>query len=334
MKYIRTAAFIIVLAACIYSMFAVRDRLSDKFSAWRHVRKQIKPGEFQNTGASALGLIEFLATGAKPLIADMYWIKATTFNADEVFEMAKQRAAEGKSIGSVLSLEADVPLTPEDKRDLYNLIRNATYLDPKFEYAYYFGGNMLAWNGELTLASVLLEKGLRKNLRSGMLASSLSFIYYYFYRDWNKGAYYARMSYKYSGKYSSTPKGVADLYAAGRHYDLAVTFLADAMESVKDPDTRKQMEEQMNYLFVEKYIEYLEKALRRYRDATGVYPPTLETLVKAGIVKAVPKDPFGGKFIIAGPGKVENKPYNRSDHFEKMRKHLQETPSAGRDLVK
>ncbi|MFA6449672.1 MAG: hypothetical protein WCX65_09400 [bacterium] len=298
------------------------------------MRRNESPGHFQDTRASSLGIIEFLATGAKPLIADLFWIKATTLNANDVFEITKKRAAEGKGIGSIFTIEADVPRTPKDNRDLYDLISNVTYLDPTFEYAYYYGATLLSWDGELTLATSLLDKGLHNNMRSAMLASSMSFIYYYFYKDWDMGAYYSKMSYQFSGKYSATPKAVANLYAAGRRYDLAITFLSDTMATAKDKDSRKQMEEQIKYLFVEKYIEYLEKALQSFKERAGVYPPSLETLVKYRIIPSVPKDPFGGKFVITGPGLVENKPHNRFEHFADMRVYSNSTPTVGRDLVK
>jgi hypothetical protein len=333
MEYIRKTGVLILLAVCLALLFFARERTSKEYDSWRKVRRQEKPGEFQGTRASSLGVVEFLATGAKPLIADLYWIQATTQNSDEVFELSKSRAASGKGIGSVLTLEADVARTPKDNRDLYDLISNAIYLDPRFEYAYYYGGNILAWDGELTLATDLLQKGLKSNLRSGMLASSLSFIYYYFYKDWDSGAYYARMSYKYSGKYSSTPKNVAALYAAGRHFDLAISFLADALQNTKDPTTKKQLEEQMKYLFVEKYIEFLDKSLDRYKQMTGSYPASLDTLIKSGLISSVPKDPFGGRFVITGPGKVENRPYNRFEHFANVKSYIEETPNSGRNFL-
>jgi hypothetical protein len=148
------------------------------------------------------------------------------------------------------------------------------------------------------------------------------------------GAYYAKMSYQYSGKYSSTPKEISNLYAAGRHYDLAITFLTDSMENTKDADTRGQFEEQIKYLFVEKYIEYLEKGIARYKRITGRYPKSLQMLPASGIIKDIPKDPFGGKFVIVAPGAVENRPYNRYEHFMNIRNYDNLTPDEGRERLK
>ncbi len=319
MKYVKTffalvSVFLLILCSVVFKI-----NMGKETENWESKTRADNRGQFHATRASTLGIIEFLATGAKPFFADLYWIKATTLKADEIFEITKKYAMQGKEVGTALSLELEVPMDATDNRDLYDILSNTTYLDPTFEYAYFFGSQLLSWNGDTTLATALLERGIHSNIRSGMLASSLSFIYYYFYKDWDMGAYYAKLSYQYSGKYSSTPKEITNLYAAGRHYDMAIKFMSDTMENTKDPDAKEQMEEQLKYLFVEKYIDYLEEGCRRYKQATGRFPATLSDLVKTRIINAVPEDPFGGKFVIVANGKVENKPYRRNTHYIEIR---------------
>lgn len=319
----------LILTASFAVTALLRGQVTSLYSHWKKQQMVQRPGEFQNTRAASIGIVEFLATGIGPMIADFYWINATTMNADQVFEITKQRAAAGKG----LMVQAEVARTPKDDRDLFDLICVIGRLDPHFEYAYYYGATILSWDRNTELAISLLEKGIRNNPDSAMLASSLSFTYYYFMKDWKKGAEYAKRSYRISGKYASTPKAVAQFYAAGRNYDLAIRFLADILDSTTDPDTRGQLEDQMRYLIVEKDIEYLEKAVAGFIIRFGRKPENLAELVEKGIIKEIPKDPFGGGFIMNKDSSVENQPRMRFDHYKKMREHLQATPPGGRNRV-
>lgn len=321
---------LLILTLSLLVTALVRGQVTSLYSHWKKQQMVQRPGEFQNTRAAPIRIVEFLATGIEPLIADFFWVKATTMNADQVFEITKQKAAAGKG----LMVQAEVARTPKDDRDLFDLLCVIGRLDPHFEYAYYYGGNLLAWDGNTDFAITLLEKGLRNNPDSAMLASSLSFTYYYFMKDWEKGAEYAERSYLISGKYSSTPKAVAQFYAAGRNYDLAIRFLANILNFTTDPDTRGQLEDQIRYLIVEKDIASLEKAVAGFKIRFGRKPENLAELVEKGIIKEIPKDPFGGGFIMKKDSSVENQPRMRFDHYKKMREYLQETPAEGRKRVK
>jgi hypothetical protein len=328
-KIVGSVGIALILIASFALTAIVRNHVAYIYSELNKHQPVEEPGEFTGTRASTLGILEFLATGIRPMISDLFWIKATTQKTDQIFEMNKQ-----KNSGNVDLIDQEgIERTSKDDRELYDLISMVNELDPKFVYAYYFGSTILAWDGETTLAISMLEKGLINNQDSAMLASNLSFIYYYFLKDWEQGARYADLSYRISGKYSATPRMVAQFYAAGRNYDMALRFIADNIDTITDPDTKKQLEQQVRYLVVEKNIVELEKAAARFRKRYGRSPNSLEQLVKTDIIKEIPKDPFGGKYVIKSDGTIENEPRMRFLHYEKMRSYQQTTPGKGRNFV-
>ncbi len=326
----RQAGTIILLVAAFMAAALVRNQVTVVTKQWKQEENRKVDGTFQPTRAASLGMFEFIAAGMKPLVADFYWIKATTLNADKIFEMQKEMAVKRVS---TLTMQEEVNRSQQDDRDLYDLLSMACRLDPHFVYAYYYGSQLLSWDAQYTLATSLLERGMRNNPDSAVLASAMSFIQYYFLDDWEKGAEYAQLSYEISGKYAATPKTVANLYAAGRNYDLALTFLADIHETTSDPDTREQIDEQIRYLLVEKHIETLQNGVDSFRSKFGRLPADLDVLVRAGIISKMPEDPFGGKYVLKKNGKVENEPRMRMDHYAKMRKYQNSKPRGGRQRL-
>ncbi len=296
------------------------------YEQWEDVQFKENEVEFQDTRATTLGIIEFVAAPIKPFIADLYWIKTTTINADEVFEL-KKKQYEGLP---KLMLGEAAGRSAKDDRDLYDMLSMVAQLDPTFEYAYYYGAHLLAWDGQYTLSISLLDKGLRNNPESSMMASSLSFLHYYFMKDWELGAYYAEMSYRLSGKLAAMPKAVAKLYAAGHDYDMAITFLADILESTEDEDAHEQISSQIMFLAVERDIELLEKAVEKYKKRNGRPPGSVQELVSGGIINAIPPEPFGGRYVIKENGSIENEPQMRLDSYKKARDYVETAPDGGR----
>ncbi|MFH1538077.1 MAG: hypothetical protein ABIH66_03905 [bacterium] len=317
---------IFLLAACLMVTVLLRGQVTSLHKAWQRQVWADQAVILKPTRASSLVPIEILATGMKPLIADFYWIKAQTLNSDQIFEARKEKAA-GQS---GLMLQAAIQRTPADARELYDLLRMATNLDPSFEYAYFYGSTILSWDEQVPLALSLLQRGVEANPKSAKLASSISFLYFYFLDDWEKGAEYAKISYENSGKYSSTPKAVVSMYSAGRSFDLAINYLTDVLEGTEDPNTKGEIENQLALLVVEKHIEFLEGALDEIKNRVGVYPASLEALVAAGFIDEIPEEPFGGKYVIAEPGRVENEPRIRNDHYTEMKEYREKTPAGGR----
>ena len=60
-------------------------------------------------------------------------------------------------------------------------------------------------------------------------------------------------------------------------------------------------------MLVEKHTNFLEKVASAYKDIYGKYPHQLEDLIRAGLIKAMPIEPHGGRYVIdPQTGEVKN----------------------------
>jgi tetratricopeptide (TPR) repeat protein len=319
----RQATTIILLVVSLAISFGVRDKVSSLYKDWeKQYRAKIDSQRIMPTRTSSVGMVEFMSSGMKPMIADFYWTKATTLNADKLFEMQKELGTE--ALPKLLEESESQPRSRADDFELYELIRDVGIFDPTFEYAFFYGGHLLSFNGNTDLAISLLEDGFKKNPKSGMIPSTLSFIYYYFLKDWERGAYYAKRSYENGGKYSMPPKGVATLFAAGQNYDLAISFLDTVLKAAKDKNTRVELKRQKNYLIVEKDIDLLQRAVNEYKKINGRLPKSLDRFIELGAISEMPVEPFGGKYYMDSNGRVSNYPENRYKHYQTIRNYIPE----------
>lgn len=309
-----------LLCVCFLLTFLVRGQTSALHKEWEIKSRQMQDDLQMTEHVTTAGVLELVTSAVRPLTADFFWVRATTLKADELFAMQREAAAEGMPR---LIAYGSLSRTKKDNFELYELLRQVTYFDPSFEYAYFYGGHLLAFDGETDLAISLLEDGVRKNPGSGMIPSTLAFVYYYFQKDWETGAQYAQMSFRNSGKYSSMYKEVVNLYGAAQEYKMAIQFLKNVLDTTKDPATRSQLEEQLRYLTVEDEIAFLQKAVDKYREANnGRPPPYIERLAETNVINKVPREPFGGKFVIGPNGQVNNDPPNRFEHYKNIRNFI------------
>jgi hypothetical protein len=320
----RTILAVILLLCCAGLVVFIRVRTDGMHKRWADKERAADLSLSRNRHASSVVVFEFLGGGFKPLVADFYWVRATTLKADELFEMRKQRAVRGMPD---LLEHVHLARTKQEQFELYELLRNTTFFDPHFEYAYFYGAHLLSFDGQPDLAISLLEYGLEKNPRSGMIPGLLAFIYYYFkgHSYFKQAAEYAALSYKNSGKYSSMAKEVTNLYAAGNEYGMAIEFLKSVLESSTDPATSAEINEQLKYLYVEKHIAELQDLVDRYiARYDGRMPESLDQFVSLGFITDVPEDPFGGKYVLTPQGKVVNQPLKRFAHFQNLRDYIPE----------
>ncbi|HOO57003.1 MAG TPA: hypothetical protein PLN69_09285 [bacterium] len=327
MRLFKAADTLFLLVACFLVLALMREQMNVihkqwKTAVWADDNLLERPSKH-----SQISVLEMLPEAVKKPVADIYWIKAMTLRSDQAFEMIKEKASGAKLTG--LMAQAVLSRTTADSLEMYDLIRMVTILDPEFEYSYYYGATLLSWDDQIDLAISLTEAGLRNNPESAMMASSLSFMHYYFMGDWERGAYYAGIAHRNGGKYSVTANYVADLYAAGRNYEMAIKLLTDSLEKVTDKATREQIENQIGMLMVELHIEKMEKAADRFRKTKGRAPANLDELVSERLLRKVPVEPFGGRYVINGES-ITNEPEIRNCHYRKMREYQSEKPTGGR----
>ena len=70
-------------------------------------------------------------------------------------------------------------------------------------------------------------------------------------------------------------------------------------DSTNDPDAQARAQAYIDHL---QDFDYLDAASKQYKIRFGAYPTSTVQLVRAGIIPAVPVDPFGFTFIIKSDG--------------------------------
>lgn len=168
-----------------------------------------------------------------------------------------------------------------------------TDLDPRAEHVYRFGGVILPWEANQVDAGIaLLEKGARQFPDDWILPYYLGFHYYFFKNDIPSALRHLKTAMALPGAHPSIAHLAAVL--AQRQYgpETTLAFLEEATGSIDSPEVRGVIEEQKREAYLARDLARLQAAVETYRERTGVLPFSLQALVDAGILDAIPAEPF------------------------------------------
>jgi hypothetical protein len=212
------------------------------------------------------------------LFADYLWIKAIVYFGDH-FE------------------------TDKSYKWLYHLLDIVSTLDPYFQYPYEFGGVALAyWVKDENLSIKLLKKGMinvpKTHERYWTIPFFLGFNYMYYKKDFAAATRYLEEATKYPGHPRYLPLLVSRLYANAKDPEIAIKYLQEIYLSTKNEEAKKDIIKRIDEIVVERDILILEDMRDQYLKKTGSYPSNLEELISAGLLKKIPREPFGGKYFI------------------------------------
>ncbi|MEW5947529.1 MAG: hypothetical protein AB1742_15175 [bacterium] len=251
--------------------------------------------------------LEIFSMGFEQIISDYFWIKAITYSEQDMIKYS-MILSEHEMHEMLEATER----TGRERYRMYRFLELSTHFDPGFIYAYEFGGTMLAWNGYVELANVLLERGLSKNPDAYRLAYSLGFNHFFFNKDFNKAIEYFTLAHEISGGESVKPSFIATLHALAGDIDLGLKLLESLYNNASDPDTKEFYAERIRYFWVEKHLKSLNEAIDAYGRRFGKDPEKLEELVETGIINAIPQEPFGGAYAIDhADHTAANRPFKR-----------------------
>jgi len=65
-------------------------------------------------------------------------------------------------------------------------------------------------------------------------------------------------------------------------------------------------ERRIREVTVERDLQALERAVKRYREERGTVPAELSDIVRAGILRGIPEEPNGGRYLMEPGGKVRS----------------------------
>ena len=218
--------------------------------------------------------LKIASLGYRELIADLLWIQSIQI-------MGEKKVGEPSG------------------RWLYRALDIITTLDPKFVRAYEAGGLALTTLVVLPEESNrLMMKGMQQNPTEWKLPFLIGINYYYEFYDDAKAAEYMSHAARLPGAPSaSLAKIAANFYVSGHSPQQAVNLLAEMYEKATDENAKKLLEIRLKIVLTERDFYVLEQAIERYRTQNGRHPPTLEALVDAGFLSALPVEPSGGRYL-------------------------------------
>lgn len=229
-----------------------------------------------------------LALGLRSVIADLMLLQAIQIHGGR----RTQTAAEG---------------APDDHA-MARLLDYATDLDPLYGGAYRFAGSGLirhTSDGKATgvfAAAQILMKGVRERNDDWRIPFYLGFIQSFYL---NRNAEAAQAMRKASGA-PGAPSWVGLLATrlASEAGDLEMAQqLAQAMiAQAPDDAVRAEWETRLLDVQMEVDLRRLERVVAKFRERTGKPPPSLQALVDASDLPAIPREPHGGRYLLGPDG--------------------------------
>ena len=236
-------------------------------------------------------VIQTLSLEFKGVVSDYLFLKTMTFMGKKIIEKEKPSS--------------------NDWHLIHQMLEKITDLDPLFWDPYVFAETMLAWQGSmLKEANALLQKAAMHRQHDFRPLYFLSFNHFFFQKDFVAAA-------KYLGEASRRPGAPPYLIALAARLNLygdktktGIVFLKDTLHHITDPKTRHYLKKRLITLEI---IDSLEEELRKYQRDKHMRPQSLDQMVKEGYLPEIPKDPYGGKFVLLKNGRV----YTTSKMVEK-----------------
>jgi hypothetical protein len=225
-----------------------------------------------------IGAVEF-----DGLASDLLLLKATTFYGERVYKRIRLQSDEWDRLTQVLHA--------------------ATQLDPRFLDPYHFGEMVLTWDaGRVAEANQLLENALRYRPSDWVIPYYLGFNHFYFLHDDSKGAEYLMTAARLPDSHKFVGLLAARLSTQAGRTESAILFLEELGGSTPDPRLKQRITLRADAL---KAIAVVERGVDIYRERYGKAPGRVEELIDARVLKALPTDPYGGRFFLDEAGRVQ-----------------------------
>jgi tetratricopeptide (TPR) repeat protein len=226
----------------------------------------------------------------KPLLADLYWIRAVQY-----FGGTRIAAEQARYPGR------EAPASHYDL--LYPLLDVTTTLDPQFNIAYRFGSIFLAEGypngpGQPELAIKLLDKGFAANPTKWQYVYDKAFVYYWSVKDYQQSAHWFSEAARIKGSPSWMPGLAAFMLGQGGDRRSSRFLWQQIHDTAEQQYMRDNATFHLTQLDLADLADRLSALLDRYRAQTGLHPMDFEPLVRAGWLRAVPTDVEGVGFVI------------------------------------
>ena len=243
-----------------------------------------------------------LSAGFSTLAADLYWIRAIQYYGGTRIQL--DRAAHGQ------------PATTTDGArsfdQLYPLLDLTTTLDPRFNIAYRFGSIFLAepspgGAGRPDLAIALLEKGLREQPDKWEYMQDIGFVHYWWRRDYESAARWFDKASKAPGAPWFLQSLAAVTLAEGGNRENSRAMWTAIRQSAEIDWLRDDADRRLKQLDTMDFIDAVQRVVEAARPRVGELTDW-PTLIRAGVIRAVPVDKAGVPLGLDHEGRVHLSP--------------------------
>ncbi|MGE5189131.1 MAG: hypothetical protein ACM3NF_03630 [Gemmatimonadota bacterium] len=218
-----------------------------------------------------------LALGFRNSLADLVWLEAVQISG----ERRLTRAAYDR---------------------LYHLVDSVIDFDPRFKVPYLLGGITLSDSPEHAGQAIgLMDRGRRVFPADWEFPFYTGYVRYFCLADPAGGGREFETAARLPGSPPYLPLLAARMLAEGGRPETALLLLEEMIKDETNPGRRWAIERRIREVTVERDLLVLERAAADYRGRTGTFPRRLDDLVAAGLLRRIPEEPFGGRYLI-GPG--------------------------------
>lgn len=185
----------------------------------------------------------------------------------------------------------------KDYRWLTHMCELVTALDPKKRDQYIFCANMIAWEVKDFEKSIeLLTQALNYYPNDWYLLYLRGFNYWYFVNNREK----AQEDLVRASKHGAPPfvASIASrLLVEEKAAAVAIDFLESLIRQTADETARNALIEKLHAAYLRRDLDMLNRAVKLYTQKHGSPPRNLSDLVRGRILKKLPVEPFGGRYV-------------------------------------
>ena len=199
----------------------------------------------------------------------------------------------------LLSGDKRKKFTDKEWEVVVNNIEVIEKLDPYYFDPLYYLGSYVPWmvskNRELLNKINLILLNGSRYINDWRLPFLVGFNYFYFLNNRIEAAKYLKIASQMERAPSYLKLLVPRLYAESGRVDLAIAVTYEELKRAKEDEVKTELKKRLRALLA---IKELDRALEVYRKRFGRCPSELQELVNSGVIRTLPKDPYGGKFYI------------------------------------
>lgn len=223
-----------------------------------------------------------LAFGFRNLLADVAWLQAVQVGGSR-------------------------KMTRGDYDRYSDLLGAVTRFDPRFMVPYLAGGLILGESlPHAERAVELLGEGEKRFPFEWRFPFYAGYIHYFVIGEPSSGGEAIMRASRVPGSPAYFPLLASRMLSEGYRPDTALVFLKEMLAQETDPLRMAALEERIRLVVVERDLQVLEKAVEEYFSRFGAYPASISDLSRTGLLARVPKEPYGGEYLLSPDGRVRS----------------------------